>query len=87
MVGVRDFRWPLGALVVVTFVGLLSACPPADKDKKPSATSSSSTPTVPTPACTKVGQSCEIFGNKLGTCVQKDDCLGDPPCFVCQSQH
>lgn len=87
MVGVLDFRPPLGALLVVALVGLLPACPPADKDKKASATSASSAPTIPTPACTKVGQTCEIFGGKLGTCVQKDDCLEDPPCFVCQSQH
>jgi hypothetical protein len=37
-------------------------------------------------ACTHVGQTCEYAPNKLGSCVQKDDCsTGD--CLVCQSQH
>jgi hypothetical protein len=72
-------------LALAALLGLLSACPPGEK--KSSATSSSSSPSIPTATCTKVGQTCEIFGGKLGTCVQKDDCLDTPPCFVCQSQH
>ncbi|MGH7295702.1 MAG: hypothetical protein ACRELB_12240 [Polyangiaceae bacterium] len=35
--------------------------------------------------CAHVGQTCEYAPNKLGSCVQKDDCTHD--CLVCQSQH
>ena len=35
--------------------------------------------------CRKVGQTCEYAPNKLGSCVQRDNCTAD--CLVCQSQH
>jgi len=41
-----------------------------------------------TPACAKVGQTCEFSPGKLGTCVYRDDCdAGAATCFACQSQH
>jgi hypothetical protein len=36
-------------------------------------------------ACAHVGQTCEYSPNKLGSCVQRDNCTED--CLVCQSQH
>jgi hypothetical protein len=38
-----------------------------------------------TAPCTRVGQTCEFAPNKLGSCVERDNCTVD--CLVCQSQH
>jgi hypothetical protein len=37
--------------------------------------------------CKAFGQTCEFSPGKLGSCVQKDDCIAGQNCFVCQSQH
>lgn len=52
----------------------------------PGCPSKSERPDTPPQPCTKFAQSCEVSPGKLGTCVQRDNCVGQN-CFVCQSQH
>jgi hypothetical protein len=36
--------------------------------------------------CKKFGDSCEVSPGKLGTCIQREQCIGER-CLFCQSQH
>jgi hypothetical protein len=36
--------------------------------------------------CKKFGDSCELAPGKLGTCIQREQCVGER-CLFCQSQH
>jgi len=47
--------------------------------------SNGAAPSTAPQTCTRIGQTCEYSPNKLGSCVQKDNCTED--CLVCQSQH
>jgi hypothetical protein len=69
--------WPLSRLAHWLLLGL-AGCP------SPSSAAPASD-AQPPPACTHVGQTCEYAPNKLGSCVQRDNCTQD--CLVCQSQH
>jgi hypothetical protein len=68
----RREPWSGAALVGVAFA--LAGCPAKDRVE-----------TRPAP-CAKFGQNCEISPGKLGTCVQREACVGQI-CFVCQAQH
>lgn len=57
----------------------LLACPP-------SSGSNGATDGGTKVGCSAVGQTCEVSPGKLGSCVQKDGCVGEG-CFSCQSQH
>jgi hypothetical protein len=59
-------------------LALLAACPSSQDGARPSGDAQA-------PACTRIGQTCEFAPNKLGSCVQRDNCTTD--CLVCQSQH
>jgi hypothetical protein len=59
-------------------VVVLGGCPSAPGGSKPSTDAAAS-------QCARVGQTCEYAPNKLGSCVQRDNCTVD--CLVCQSQH
>lgn len=81
---------PLLPYSLISFVLGLAGCPPSSSSASPDATTTATTTTEPAKAngvCARVGQTCEVSPGKLGTCVQKDDCPGAGPCFVCQSQH
>lgn len=54
--------------------------------RESSSSGSAPAPVSTPPACTSVGQRCEVSPGKLGSCVVVDDCDRDN-CFVCQSQH
>jgi hypothetical protein len=56
----------------------LTGCPSSSAGARPSTDAQAQ-------ACTRVGQTCEFAPNKLGSCVQRDNCTQD--CLVCQSQH
>jgi hypothetical protein len=88
--GLRPFSAFSSSLSIFGCVLGLAGCPPS------TSTSGSADASATEPvnggrgaagACARVGQSCEVSPGKLGTCVQKDDCPGAGPCFVCQSQH
>jgi hypothetical protein len=63
-------------LLPVVAALVLAGCPSRQDGARPSSG---------TTACTRIGQTCEVSPNKLGSCVQRDDCTQD--CLVCQSQH
>ena len=65
-------------ILLVAAMALVGGCKSPDAGAVPSRDAQS-------PACTHVGQTCEHAPNKLGSCVQRDNCEGD--CLVCQSQH
>jgi hypothetical protein len=64
--------------LVTAAVVLLTGCPSSPGGARPSTDAQAQ-------ACTRVGQTCEFAPNKLGSCVQRDNCTQD--CLVCQSQH
>jgi hypothetical protein len=69
----------LRSLLVTAALAILSGCPSTPEGQaRPDAQAQM-------PACTRVGQTCEYAPNKLGSCVQRDNCAAD--CLVCQSQH
>jgi hypothetical protein len=72
-----------GPLLAFCLLSLLPACPPSSTAPQDAAAE----PAKAGGACARIGQTCEFAPGKLGTCVQKDDCQGPGPCFVCQSQH
>lgn len=69
---------PLLLVLLPMAVAALGGCPSAPSGSKPTADAQA-------PQCTRVGQTCEYAPNKLGSCVQRDNCTTD--CLVCQSQH
>jgi hypothetical protein len=69
---------PVRPLFLAMAVAVLGGCPSAPSGSKPSTD-------APAPQCARVGQTCEYAPNKLGSCVQRDNCSVD--CLVCQSQH
>jgi hypothetical protein len=76
---VSRLRPVLGLLgVTLALVALVAGCRPAPDGARPSADAQAQ-------ACTHIGQTCEYAPNKLGSCVQRDNCTTD--CLVCQSQH
>lgn len=42
---------------------------------------------APQKPCARVGDSCAVSPGKLGTCVNRDECVAGGDCFVCQPQH
>src|SRR5208283_1395698 len=68
----------LRSLLFASCVVLLVGCPSSDPARK-------STDAQASQPCLRVGQTCEYAPNKLGSCVQRDNCTQD--CLVCQSQH
>lgn len=71
-------RHPVRPLFLAMAVVALAGCPSTPSGSKPSTDAQA-------PQCTRVGQTCEFAPNKLGSCVQRDNCTVD--CLVCQSQH
>jgi hypothetical protein len=71
-------RFPAYAGAVCMTVALLGGCRSSQDGAHPASDAQAA-------ACTKVGQTCEYAPNKLGSCVQRDNCTAD--CLVCQSQH
>jgi hypothetical protein len=64
----------------------LAGCPSnGDAARSSDGRPGSGAPASAVNTCTRVGQTCEVSKNKLGSCVQRDDCAQD--CLVCQSQH
>jgi hypothetical protein len=44
------------------------------------------TPRLASKLCKKFGDPCEFSTNKLGSCMEKEKCVGEN-CLFCQSQH
>jgi hypothetical protein len=68
----------LRPLLLAAALALVAGCPAAQDGARPSTDAQAQ-------ACTRIGQTCEYAPNKLGSCVQRDNCTTD--CLVCQSQH
>jgi hypothetical protein len=64
---------------LVACLAFIAGCPSSQGAAGASADAQAAQP------CLRVGQTCEYAPNKLGSCVQRDNCTQD--CLVCQSQH